>query len=176
MSSNRRRGIVIVYTGNGKGKTTAALGLVWRALGRQRRVAVVQFLKGKWTTGEQRFARSLPQLEFHTMGRGFTWESKDVALDRQAAAEAWSKSRELILSGNYFAVVLDELTHALQQGFIAPAEVLQTLRERPPSVNVVITGRGAPAELIDLADLVTEMQCVKHPFDAGLKAQAGIDF
>lgn len=176
MTHERSRGMLIVYTGNGKGKTTAALGMVFRALGRQKAVAVVQFIKGKWKTGEERFARTLPQLEFLVMGRGFTWESEDLALDKQAAAEAWSKGREMILGGQYFAVVLDELTHAVQQGFVELSDVLQTLRDRPVDVNVVITGRGAPAELVEMADLVTEMQCVKHPFDAGLLAQAGIDY
>jgi 5,6-dimethylbenzimidazole synthase len=169
-------GLVVLYTGNGKGKTTAALGLMLRALGRELPMAVVQFIKGKWKTGERLFAEGLPQVEFLVMGRGFTWESEDLDRDKQAAAAAWEKARAMILSGKYFAVILDEITYAIHYGFIELADVLQTVRDRPANVHVVITGRNAPQELIDCADLVTEMRSVKHPFDKGLTAQVGIDF
>jgi cob(I)alamin adenosyltransferase len=174
--SGQTRGLVVIYTGHGKGKTTAALGLMLRAVGRQLPVAVVQFIKGKWKTGERLFAEGLPQVEFLVMGRGFTWDSKDLNRDKQAAAEAWEQAKAMILSGKRFAVILDEITYAINFGFIELADVLQTLRDRPAEVHVVITGRNAPQELIDCADLVSEMRNVKHPFDKGLKAQAGIDF
>jgi len=170
------KGLLLVYTGNGKGKTTAALGLVFRALGRGMAVAVVQFIKGKWKTGERLFAEKLKGLTFLVMGRGFTWESDDLARDRRAAEAAWQRSRELILGGAHDLVVLDEITYAFSYGFVALDEVLATLRDRPPHVHVLITGRHAPEALIAAADLVTEMKSHKHPFTQGEKAQAGIDF
>jgi cob(I)alamin adenosyltransferase len=170
------KGLVIVYTGNGKGKTTAALGLAFRALGRKLAVAVVQFIKGKWKTGERSFAESLPQLTFLVMGRGFTWDSDDISRDRAAAEAAWRTSAELIAKGEHAVVILDELTYVLNYGFVAVTEVLAALASRPAHVSVVITGRNAPDELIAAADLVTEMKSVKHPFDRGVRAQAGIDF
>lgn len=169
-------GLLLVYTGNGKGKTTAALGLVFRALGRGLRVAVVQFIKGKWKTGERVFAEKLPELTFLVMGEGFTWDSDDLSRDRRAAEHAWAKAAELISSGQYDVVVLDEITYAVNYGFIALVDVLDVLRARPPHVNVVLTGRNAPAELCELADTVTEMKVIKHPFEQGHKARAGIDF
>jgi cobalt-precorrin 5A hydrolase len=172
----RGKGLVVIYTGDGKGKTTAALGLMARCLGRGYPVGVVQFIKGKWKTGEQQFAALFPQVAFHVMGRGFTWESEDLTRDRQAAREAWQQGQAMIASGRYFAVILDEITYAINFGFIELAEVLDALRHRPASVHVILTGRNAPAELIAAADLVTEMRNIKHPFDQGMKAQLGIDF
>jgi cob(I)alamin adenosyltransferase len=173
-------GLLLVYTGQGKGKTTAALGLVLRALGRGMRVAVVQFIKGKWKTGERMFAESfaaaLPQLTFLVMGRGFTWESDDLSRDRAAAEAAWLAAAALIASGEQQVVVLDELTYVLNYGFVPAADVLAVLRARPPHVHVVITGRNAPDELLALADLVTDMRSLKHPFEQGRKAQIGVDF
>jgi cob(I)alamin adenosyltransferase len=169
-------GIVAVYTGNGKGKTTAALGLAWRALGRDLPVAVVQFIKGKWQTGERRFAERLPALTFRVMGRGFTWESDDLSRDRAAAAAAWAESKALILEGKHAVVILDELTYVLNYGFVATADVIATLGARPRHVTVCITGRSAPDELCAIADLVTEMKSVKHPFDKGRKALIGVDY
>jgi cob(I)alamin adenosyltransferase len=171
-----RRGLVIVYTGHGKGKTTAALGMVFRALGRGMRVAVVQYIKGKWKTGERLFAETLPNLTFLVMGRGFTWESDDLSNDRAAARAAWEASARLIASGEQDIVVLDEITYALHYGFLAKEELLAALGARPAHVHVVITGRSAPDELIAAADLVTEMTSVKHPFSQGIKAQLGVDF
>jgi cob(I)alamin adenosyltransferase len=172
----KQNGLLLVYTGNGKGKTTAALGLVFRAMGRGLRVAVVQFIKGKWKTGERVFAEQLPELTFLVMGEGFTWESDDLTRDRRAAEQAWAKAAELISSGERDVVVLDEVTYAINYGFIALADVLDVLRARPAHVNVLLTGRNAPQELCELADLVTEMKSVKHPFEQGHKARLGIDF
>jgi cob(I)alamin adenosyltransferase len=169
-------GLVIVYTGHGKGKTTAALGLAFRALGRGLKVAVVQFIKGKWKTGERVFAESVAGLDFFVMGRGFTWESDDLSQDRRAAQEAWAHAKGLIGAGAHAVVVLDELTYCIHYDFIALEDLLETLRSRPPAVHVVITGRNAPEELVALADLVTEMKSIKHPFEKGAKAQPGIDF
>jgi cob(I)alamin adenosyltransferase len=169
-------GLVIVYTGNGKGKTTAALGLVMRALGRELAVAVVQFIKGKWKTGERDFCEKQPGLTFLVMGRGFTWESDDLSRDKEAASQAWQAAQQLISDGKHAVVVLDELTYVLNYGFVALADVLAVLRARPPHVSVVITGRNAPDELCELADLVTEMKSLKHPFDKGKKALPGIDY
>ncbi|AUX39136.1 cob(I)alamin adenolsyltransferase/cobinamide ATP-dependent adenolsyltransferase [Sorangium cellulosum] len=171
-----KRGLVIVYTGHGKGKTTAALGMVFRALGRGMRVAVVQFIKGKWKTGERLFAETLPGLTFLVMGRGFTWESDDLSRDKAAARAAFDEAAALIAGGEHDIVVLDEITYAIHYGFIAEGELLSALRGRPAHVHVVITGRNAPDALVELADLVTEMKSVKHPFAQGMKAQIGVDF
>ncbi|HEY0478096.1 MAG TPA: uroporphyrinogen-III C-methyltransferase, partial [Kofleriaceae bacterium] len=170
------RGLVVVYTGQGKGKTTAALGLVFRALGRGMRVAVVQFIKGKWMTGERRFAETLPELTFLVMGQGFTWNSDDLSRDRAAAQAAWATAKQLIGSGGHAVVVLDEITFAINYGFVELGDVLAALRDRPPHVHVVATGRNAPEELRAIADLVTDMTCVKHPFERGVTAQPGIDY
>ena len=170
------RGMLVVYTGNGKGKTTAALGAVMRALGRGMKPAVVQFIKGKWKTGERVFAQTLPELVFEVMGRGFTWESEDLSRDKQAAQEAWAESAKLISSGAHEMVVLDELTYVLQFGFVSMDEVLPVITGRPPHVHVIVTGRNAPEPLLNAADLITEMTCVRHPFDRGIRAQKGLDF
>jgi cob(I)alamin adenosyltransferase len=171
-----RRGLVLVYTGHGKGKTTAALGIVFRALGRNMKVGVVQFIKGKWKTGERLFAETLPNLTFKVMGRGFTWESDDLSNDKGAALSAWEAAKEMITSGAQDVIVLDEITYTFHYGFVPLDDVLATLRARPPHVHVVLTGRNAPEELIAIADLVTEMKSVKHPFEQGIAAQIGIDF
>jgi cob(I)alamin adenosyltransferase len=173
---SERRGLLLVYTGHGKGKTTAALGLVFRALGRGLRVAVVQFIKGKWKTGERTFAETIPGLTFLVMGRGFTWESDDLSRDRGAARAAWATACELIAGGEHDLIVLDELTYAIHYSFLDGEEVIAALRDRPAHVHVAVTGRNAPDELIALADLVTEMRAVKHPFAQGVPAQPGIDF
>jgi cob(I)alamin adenosyltransferase len=170
------RGLLVVYTGHGKGKTTAALGMVFRALGRGLRITVVQFIKGKWKTGERLFAEKLPELRFHVMGLGFTWDSDDLGRDKAAAQAAWEVARTEIASGTRDLVVLDELTYTFHYDFVSLEEVLDALRARPPHVHVVITGRNAPEALVAAADLVTEMNVVKHPFQAGIKAQIGVDF
>jgi cob(I)alamin adenosyltransferase len=174
--ASKRRGLLVVYTGHGKGKTTAALGMVFRALGRGMRVTVVQFIKGKWKTGEMLFAETIPDLRFHVMGLGFTWDSDDLAKDKLAARAAWDTARAEIASGERDLVVLDELTYAFHYDFLSLEEVLEALRTRNPHVHVVVTGRNAPDALLEAADLVTEMTLVKHPFQAGMKAQMGVDF
>jgi cob(I)alamin adenosyltransferase len=176
VSTEPAPGLLMVYTGQGKGKTTAALGLVFRALGRGLQVAVVQFIKGKWKTGERVFAASLPNLTFLVMGEGFTWESDDLSRDRNAAQQAWQKASALIAAGQHQLVVLDEITYAIHYGFIELDEVVAALRARPAGVHVTITGRNAPEALCQDADLVTEMKSIKHPFERGLKAVVGIDY
>jgi cob(I)alamin adenosyltransferase len=169
-------GLLVVYTGDGKGKTTAALGLVFRALGRGLSVAVVQFIKGRWKTGERLFAATLPQLTFLSMGEGFTWEGDEPELHAAAARAAWQRARALLAAGEHRIVVMDELTHVLRHGFVPLAEVLAALSQRPRGVTVVVTGRGAPPGLLAAADLVTEMRSLRHPFDEGGRALPGIDF
>ena len=173
---SEQAGLVIVYTGHGKGKTTAALGLAFRALGRNMPVAIVQFIKGKWMTGERLMAPSLPQLTFEVMGLGFTWDSEDLSRDKAAAQAAWKRSAQLITAGDHAVVILDELTYIIHYGFVALSDVLAVLAAKPAAVSVVITGRNAPDELIAGADLVTEMTKVKHPYESGRKAVKGIDF
>ena len=172
----RAKALVIVHTGKGKGKTTAALGLVLRAWGQGLRVAVFQFIKartGNW--GEIKASKKLG-LEVVPLGDGFTWNSKDIAHDRALAREGWERCRAAIAGGGYDVVVLDELTYCFKFGWLPLDEVLGVLRERPGFQHVVITGRDAPQELIDFADLVTEMHVVKHPYQAGVKAQKGVEF
>jgi cob(I)alamin adenosyltransferase len=170
------QGLVVVYTGDGKGKTTAALGMALRALGRGLAVAVAQFIKGRWKTGERLFAATLPGLTFLTMGEGFTWEGDDPDVHARAARAAWAKARAIVSAGEHRIVVLDELTHAIRHGFVPLDDVLATLSARPPGVTVVVTGREASKELVATADLVTEMRCVKHPFDRGVRAVPGVDY
>ena len=166
----------MIYTGHGKGKTTAALGMVFRALGRDLKVAVVQFVKGKWMTGERKFAEGLKNLEFHVMGLGFTWESDDISKDKEAARRAWETSKECILSGKHSLVVLDEITYAIGYGFIDEDDVRAVIADRPQGVSVCITGRNATEALMEQADLVTVMEPKKHPYKKGRKAIVGIDY
>ena len=171
-----RQGLVVVNTGHGKGKTTAALGVVLRAWGRGMRVIIIQFVKTRTSNyGENRAAKKLG-IEMIPMGEGFTWLSKDIEKDKATAREAWELARQKICSGEYDLVVLDELTYPLTYGWIPVDEVIDVLRQRPEGLHVIITGRDAPEELIEYADLVTEMLEIKHPFNKGLKAQPGIEF
>jgi cob(I)alamin adenosyltransferase len=171
-----RQGLVVVNTGHGKGKTTAALGVVLRAWGRGMRVIIIQFVKTRTGNyGENRAARKLG-IEMIPMGEGFTWLSKDIEKDKATAREAWELARQKIYSDEYDLVVLDELTYPLTYGWIPVQEVIDALRQRPEGLHVIITGRDAPEELVEYADLVTEMQEIKHPFNKGLKAQPGIEF
>lgn len=168
--------LVIVNTGNGKGKTTAALGLLLRAWGQNMRVVMLQFLKaqtGNW--GEVKAARKMG-VEIIPLGDGFTWMSKDIEHDRALAQQCWQRCRALIESGNYDVVIMDEMTYCFKFGWLDLAEVLDVLAKRPANLHVVITGRDAPDELIEFADLVTEMRVVKHPYKSGVKAQKGIEF
>jgi cob(I)alamin adenosyltransferase len=176
-SKTVEKGLLIVHTGTGKGKSTAAFGLALRVLGRGGRVGVVQFIKGAWHTAERdALARFESQIVWYTMGEGFTWETQDRARDIAAAQRAWTKARELLDDPSLALVVLDELNIALRYDYLDLADVLAVLGARRPDLHVVITGRNAKPELVAAADLVTEMTLVKHHFAAGVKAQPGIEF
>jgi cob(I)alamin adenosyltransferase len=171
------KGLLIVHTGTGKGKSTAAFGLALRVLGRGQRVGVVQFIKGAWHSAERdALARFGDQLVWHTMGEGFTWETQDRARDVAAAERAWAKACELLADPNLAMLILDELNIALRYDYLDLAAVVAALKARPRGLHVVVTGRNAKPELVAAADLVTEMTLVKHHFAAGVKAQAGIEF
>ena len=169
------RGVLVVNTGNGKGKSSSAFGMIARALGHGMRVAVVQFIKGSFATGEEAFFRRFPEVEYHVMGEGFTWDTQDRERDMRAADAAWAKARGFLADPDFDLVVLDELNIALKLGYLPLDEVLSALLGRPPRQHVVVTGRGAPPELIEIADTVTEMRPIKHAFDAGVRAQKGIE-
>ncbi len=170
-------GLLIVHTGPGKGKSTAAFGLAMRALGNGWRVGVVQFIKGAWQTGERSaFQRFGEQLSWHTLGEGFTWETQDKARDIAAAGAAWEKAKELMTDETIRLVILDELNIALRYEYLSLSDVLEALRTRRPELTVVVTGRNAKPDLVAAADCVTEMGAIKHHFAAGFKAQAGIEF
>ncbi len=171
------KGLLIVHTGPGKGKSTAAFGLALRALGRGWRVGVVQFIKGAWRTGERDAFESFgDQMVWRTMGEGFTWETQDRARDVAAAKAAWDEAARMMAEPSIRLLVLDELNIALRYDYLPLAEILATLRARREDLHVVVTGRNARPELIEAADLVTEMTLVKHHFAAGVKAQEGIEF
>ncbi len=176
------KGLLLVHTGKGKGKSTAAFGLVARAIGHGWRIGVVQFVKGKWSTGERTVLEHFPdQVDIRVLGEGFSWETQDRARDIAAAERAWDVACQMIAASRppesrYRMVVLDELNIALRYGHIDVDAVVATLAARPPGLHVVVTGRNAPQSLIDAADLVTEMTQVKHHFKAGVKAQPGIEF
>ncbi|HEV3245570.1 MAG TPA: cob(I)yrinic acid a,c-diamide adenosyltransferase [Beijerinckiaceae bacterium] len=171
------KGLLIVHTGAGKGKSTAAFGLALRALGRGWRVGVVQFIKGAWETGERKALESFGDLvTWRTMGEGFTWETQDKARDIAAAERAWAVAREMMGDKRFRLIVLDELNIALRYGYLPLDEVVAALAARRPGLHIVVTGRNAKPELIEAADLVTEMSLVKHHFATGVKAQEGIEF
>ncbi|MBD2742657.1 cob(I)yrinic acid a,c-diamide adenosyltransferase [Coleofasciculus sp. FACHB-1120] len=176
--ASQEKGLIIVNTGNGKGKTTAALGMVMRSLGHGYRVGIVQFIKGAWEPAEKAvLGRWEGQLEFHAMGEGFTWETQDQQRDIQKAHQAWETGLSFIRNPEFKLVLLDEINVALKLGYLSVEEVLAGLEEKPADSHVILTGRGAPAALIERADLVTEMTLVKHPFrEQGVKAQPGIEF
>jgi cob(I)alamin adenosyltransferase len=171
------KGLLIVHTGKGKGKSTAALGLVMRALGHGFKVGVVQFVKGRWTTGERAILERFPELvTIKTMGGGFTWETQDRARDIAAARAAWEEGKRLMADPACRLVLLDELNIVLRYDNLPIEEIVAALKARRPDLHVIVTGRNAKPELIEAADLVTEMTMVKHPFRSGVKAQAGIEF
>ena len=172
------RGLLIVHTGNGKGKSSSAFGMAIRSLGWGMNVAIVQYVKGKWETGEKHFFRDeFPGLlTFEVMGEGFTWDTQDRARDIAAARAAWERSKELILDPQYAFVILDELNIVLRNATLPAEEIVEFLRGRPLDKHICITGRNAPQALIELADLVTEFTEVKHPYKAGFKAQKGVEF
>ncbi|NCO74079.1 MAG: cob(I)yrinic acid a,c-diamide adenosyltransferase [Cyanobacteria bacterium] len=172
------KGLIVVHTGNGKGKTTAALGMVIRSLGHGYKVAIVQFIKGAWQPAEKGILEKWShQLEFYAMGEGFTWETQDREKDILMANKAWEKAKDFILNPEYKLVLLDEINIALKLDYLNLNEVLETLAQKSNDSHVILTGRGAKPELIEMADLVTEMKLIKHPFkEQGIKAQAGIEF
>jgi len=171
------KGLLIVHTGTGKGKSTAAFGLALRMLGRGHRIGVVQFIKGAWHSAERdALAAFGDQVSWHTMGEGFTWETQDLKRDVAAAERAWAKALELMADPTFGLVILDELNIALRYEYLDLHAVVAALRQRRPGLHVVVTGRNAKPELTEAADLVTEMTLVKHHFAAGVKAQAGIEF
>jgi cob(I)alamin adenosyltransferase len=175
-SKTVEKGLLIVHTGPGKGKSTAAFGLALRMLGHGRRVAVVQFIKGAWSTGERTvLERFGDQVIWHSMGEGFTWETQDRARDVAACRRAWERARELLADPGLALLVLDELNIALRYEYLPLDEVLADLAARREGLHVVVTGRNAKPALIEAADLVTEMMAVKHHFAAGVKAQAGVE-
>jgi len=176
------KGLLMVHTGKGKGKTTAAMGLVMRAIGNGMRVGIVQYVKGKWQTGERAVLERFPeQVTIRTMGEGFTWETQDRARDIRAAQAAWAASREMIeacrgSNPRYDLVVFDEINIVLRYDYLPLDEVITALQARPQQLHIVATGRNAKPELIAIADLVTDMTMVKHPFQVGVKAQKGVEF
>ena len=174
-ASQKRRGLVIVHTGNGKGKTTAALGTALRAVGSGMKVCILQFIKGAWKYGELDAAAKLG-MEILPMGKGFTWDTKNPEEDRRTALAAWEECKRRGLSGKYDLLVFDEINYVLDYGFIPLADVLAFLKAKPERLHVILTGRNAPPELIEAADLVTEMKEIKHPFKKGIVAQRGIEF
>ena len=171
------KGLLMVFTGNGKGKTTSALGLAFRALGHGFPVSMVQFIKGNWQYGELETAKQFdPLMDMHVMGRGFTWKSDDLEKDKALARDAWKFAKETISEGRHRLVILDELTYLISYGMIDEKDVLEALNNRPPDMHIAVTGRDASEKLMEAADLVTEMREVKHPYTDGVRAQKGIEF
>ncbi|MEM8981745.1 MAG: cob(I)yrinic acid a,c-diamide adenosyltransferase [Pseudomonadota bacterium] len=171
------RGLVLVHTGNGKGKSSSAFGVVIRALGWGQRVGVVQFIKGKWRTGERQFFEKLDgDVDWFTMGDGFTWDTQDKDADTKAAQAAFARACTMLASGDYDLIVLDEINIALRYNYLSAEAVIAGVDARDPRTGVILTGRDAPDALCEYADLVSEMREVKHPYKAGIKAQRGIDF
>lgn len=172
-----KKGLLMVFTGNGKGKTTSALGLAFRALGHGYPVTMIQFIKGNWHYGEIDTVKQFGDLmEIHVMGRGFTWKSDDLEKDKAAAADAWDFASQTIKEGRHRLVILDELTYLISYKMVDEKKILDVLRNRPKGMHIAVTGRDASNGLIDAADLVTEMREVKHPYAKGIGAQKGIEF
>ena len=175
-SANKQRGIIIVHTGNGKGKSSSAFGMVARSLGHNMRVGVVQFIKGAIETGEETFFKRFPdEVEFHVMGDGYTWDTQNLEQDIKTAKKAWAQAVKLLSDDSFDLVVLDELNIALKQKYLSVEDIITDLKKRPHMQHVVITGRGAPQELIDASDTVTEMKDIKHAYRAGIMAQKGVE-
>jgi len=174
--ADEERGVVVVNTGNGKGKSSSGFGVIARALGHGMRVGVVQFIKGRGTTGEEAFFRRFPEVDYHVMGEGFTWETQDRERDIATARRAWEQALAMLGDATYDLVLLDELNIVLKYHYLPVEEVISALQGRPAMQHIIITGRGAPQELIDVADTVTRMDEVKHAYQAGVKAQKGLEF
>lgn len=176
-TKTEERGLLIVHTGKGKGKSTAAFGMVFRALGHGFPVGIVQFVKGAWATGERDVLDKFPELvTIKAMGEGFTWDTQDRQRDLAAARSAWDEAKRMIADPTYRMILLDELNIVLRYDYLPLDEVLEVLRNKPRDLHLIVTGRNAKDELIEIADLVTEMTEIKHPFRAGVKAQAGVEF
>ncbi len=176
-TKTQERGLIIVHTGKGKGKSTAAFGLAMRCIGHDMRVGIVQFVKGVWESGERRVFARFPELvTIRTMGEGFTWETQDRARDIAAARQAWQAVLQLMADESYQMVIADELNIVLRYGYLPLDEVIEALANKRDDLHIVVTGRNAKPELIEIADLVTEMTLVKHPFRSGVKAQVGVEF
>ncbi len=175
-TKTKKKGLIIVHTGDGKGKTTAALGVALRACGYGMKVIMLQFFKGKWKYGELRSAPKLGTFEIQPMGKGFTWESKDIEVDKAMVREAWRAAQEEILSGNYDVVILDEINYALSYGFLPVTDIVDFLKNKPPMLHVILTGRDAKPEIIEIADIVTEMRQIKHPFEQGISLKRELSF
>lgn len=174
-AADTERGVLLVLTGNGKGKSSSAFGMVARALGHGMKVGVVQFIKGKFSTGEEAFYRRFPEVDYHVMGEGYTWETQDRERDVRAATAAWAIAQRMLTDATYELVVLDELNIALKHRYLDVAQVVADLRNRPAMQHAVVTGRAAPPEVIEAADTVTEMTVVKHAFQQGIRAQKGVE-
>ena len=173
--AQEERGVFLVLTGNGKGKSSSGFGMAARALGHDMQVGIVQFIKGRFATGEEAFFKRQDNVQYHVMGEGYTWETQDRDRDGEAAREAWAHARDMLTDPGIDLVLLDELHIALKYGYLDVDEVLRDLTARPKMQHVITTGRAAPQGLIDAADTVTELQVVKHAFQAGIKAQKGIE-
>ena len=173
--ANRDQGVLLVHTGNGKGKSSAGFGMLARALGHGMRVGVVQFIKGAFSTGEEAFFRRFPEVDYHVMGEGYTWETQDRERDIAAAQAAWGKAAAMLADPALQLILLDELNIAFKHHYIDVNDVIAALHIRPAMQHVIITGRGAPQALIDIADTVTEMVVIKHAYAAGIRAQLGIE-
>lgn len=174
--ADQEKGLLLVLTGNGKGKSSSAFGMMARALGYGMKVGVAQFIKGRSDTGEEAFFRRQPNVEWHVLGEGFTWDTQDRERDTRKAREGWEVAKKMLADPSFNLVILDELTYTLRYGYLDTAEVLADLAARPPMQHVVVTGRAAPKALVDAADTVTELMDVKHAWRAGIKAQPGIDY
>ncbi|MCF6354958.1 MAG: cob(I)yrinic acid a,c-diamide adenosyltransferase [Candidatus Polarisedimenticolaceae bacterium] len=176
-SRNKRTGITLVHTGDGKGKSSSAFGMVFRAAGSGMKVCVIQFIKGHWKTGEQEAAKQFDNIEWHRLGDGFTWNTQDPEQDKKSCQEAWVFSQQKILSEAFDMVILDEINYCCGYGWLTGQEIADFIRQqKPPWLHLVLTGRNAPQEVIEVADTVTEMKVVKHAFEQGIKAQQGTEF
>lgn len=176
-ATGKKDGLVLIHSGDGKGKTTAALGLAFRALGHGWKVCMIQFIKGKWSCGEHEAARAFDgRFEIHPMGDGFTWDTKDREADIARVREGWDLAMQKAASGEYRMLILDEINYVLSYNYLPASEVIEFLNKRPEGLHVVLTGRNPPPEVEAAADLITEMVKKKHPYEAGIKAQKGIEF
>ena len=173
----KKKGLILVHTGDGKGKSTAAFGTALRAIGRGYKVAMVQFIKGKWKTGEVEAAKEFGgRFKIFTIGDGFTWDTQNFEKDVKTAERAWQKCCEILHDSEHQVVIFDEINYVMKYNFLDPAAIAAELKRKPPFKHVILTGGGAPAEIVELADLVTEMKCIKHPYQQGIKAQPGIEY